>query len=166
MLVWVTSVGRSPFAVVNPLWAAAKQEDYIPGRIYLLKNRAVEDCGNVAKVIKLLKKLVLEFADREAEIKEIYAEETDFQNFMKTIGGILREEKGLGNEVAVDMTPGRKFMSAIAMYSGVGDRVKNRADRVYYLHLDNNIYQNRPYMLIPMVKQKLYDMKKSLKGLK
>jgi len=60
------------------------------------------------------------------------------------------------------MTPGRKFMSAFAMYSGVSKEVRHRADRIYYFHLSDVSYVDKAYPKIPFNKQKLYEMKRSL----
>ncbi|MEM3594406.1 MAG: hypothetical protein QXS27_06735, partial [Candidatus Jordarchaeaceae archaeon] len=59
-----------------------------------------------------------------------------------------------GNEVAVDMTPGRKFMSACAMAAGQ----KYGAAKLYYLHLYNLAYQEKPFVLIPFNQQKLINV--------
>ncbi len=163
MRVWITVVGMSPFAVVNPLWAACRQDNFVPERIYLLVNEKVKKKGNVDRVREILDTLISEFGIR-AEIKEVEAEETDFKRFAETIGGILKEEKQAGSEVAVDMTPGRKFMSAFAMYLGIGESVADKADRVYYLHLIDTSYMDKPYIEIPLPKQELFEMKSYLLG--
>lgn len=166
MKVWLTTVGTSPFAVVNTLWAACKdkEENYVPERIYLIKNEIVERGGHVAKVKKWIEKIVTEFGVEEVEIKEENANEEEFKTFAKTIGNIVKKEKEEGNEIAVDMTPGRKFMSAFVMYLGIGEGVDPKADRVYYLHLTDMSYKDKPYIEIPMPKQKLYEVRNYLLG--
>ena len=49
------------------------------------------------------------------------------------IDSLVREEKSEGNTVAIDMTPGRKFMSAFSMYMGVGLGLKYKADMINML---------------------------------
>jgi CRISPR/Cas system-associated protein Csm6 len=157
--VWVTVVGTSVFAVVNPIWACCRTGDYIPEKVYLIVDKKVRD--NAEKVKNILKVLLSEFG-KSPEIVEKICEETDFKRLISTIGEVIKREKLAGNEVAVDMTPGRKFMSAIMMYSGLGENVEHRADRVYYLHLEERDYTNIPWIKIPIVYQKLYEMKRSL----
>jgi len=43
----------------------------------------------------------------------------------------VRKEKEAGNTIAIDMTPGREFMSAFSMYMGVGGDIKQKADEIY-----------------------------------
>jgi len=161
MKIWLTTVGISPFAVINAIWTACKTGEYVPERIYLIVNKVVEEKGHVDTVKSWIDRILREYGV-EPEIITKYAEETDFGEFAKILGGIVKKEKLEGNEVALDMTPGRKFMSALAMYLGTGSDVKYKADRVYYLHLADNSYQNQPYITIPLTKQKLYEMKNSL----
>ena len=157
--VWVTVVGASVFAVVNPIWACCREEGYIPDKVYLIVDKKVKN--NAEKAKNILSVLISEFG-KNPEIIEIECAETDFKRLISTIGEAIKKEKLAGNEVAVDMTPGRKFMSAIIMYSGIGEDVEVKADRVYYLHLERNEYSDLPWNKIPMVHQKLYEMKRSL----
>jgi len=156
---WVSMVGSSVFAVVNPVWASCRS-GYVPDAVYLLANRKVMD--NLERVEKILRAIISEYG-KEPEIRVIELAETDFRGIASAVGGVIKREKLTGSEVAVDMTPGRKFMSAIMMYSGLGEDVEVKADRVYYLHLEeSNRYSERPWIRIPAVYQNLYDMKRSL----
>jgi hypothetical protein len=56
-------------------------------------------------------------------------------------------------EVAVDVTPGRKFMSAIAFQAGF----QYNAEHVFYLFLDSNEYYGRIYDDIPSTAVDLID---------
>ncbi|HID26950.1 MAG TPA: hypothetical protein EYP22_03835 [Methanosarcinales archaeon] len=161
MKIWLTTIGMSTFAVVNTLWAACKQDNYIPQRVYLVKNDIVESKGKVKEVLDWMKRILKEY-DVDAEFVFIDADENNFKEFAKKIREAVRKEKLDDNEIAIDMTPGRKFMSAFSMYLGLGKDVKYHADLVYYLHLIDMSYKDYPYMQIPMHLQKLYEMKKEL----
>jgi CRISPR/Cas system-associated protein Csm6 len=63
-------------------------------------------------------------------------------------------------EVAVDITPGRKYMSAIAMQSGL----LAGANKIYYLFLSDPQYQDMAFPLIPASKQRLFEMISGQKG--
>ncbi|KCZ73383.1 hypothetical protein ANME2D_00449 [Candidatus Methanoperedens nitroreducens] len=157
MKVWITTVGSSPFAVINTLWAACELEGYVPEKLYLVANGKVEQ---EVKVVNEWTKRIIEAYGEDAIIERIHADEVDFINFSRILSSCITEEKKKGNEVAVDMTPGRKFMSAFSMSNGLAE---NGADRVYYLHLsDVTKYKNRPFIEIPANEQRLYDMKKVL----
>ncbi len=154
MKVWITTVGSSPFAVINTLWAACELEDYVPEKVYLVANKLVE---KEVRVVDEWVRRIIEAYDAAAVIERIYADEVDFINFSQTLSSLITEEKKKGNEVAVDMTPGRKFMSAFSMFNGLA---KDGADRVYYLHLGDVVkYKNRSFIEIPANEQRLYDMK-------
>lgn len=157
MKVWITTVGSSPFAVINTLWAACELDGYVPQKVYLVANGKVE---NEVKVVNDWIERILKGYGSVAIIERIHADEVDFMNFSRILSTRIIEEKKKGNQVAVDMTPGRKFMSAFSMFNGLA---KDGADRVYYLHLgDVTKYKNYSFMEIPANEHKLYDMKKVL----
>ena len=162
MKVWLSTIGMSPFAVINTLWAACKEENFCPERIYLIKNKDVEK--HVDTVKDWIGRILKEYNIEKPEINLVDADETDFKNFASKLGNVVKIEKSAGNEIAIDMTPGRKFMSAFAMYIAVASEVHFKADRIYYLHLLDLSYVNKSYLEIPMTKQKLYEMKSTLRG--
>ncbi len=158
MKVWITIVGRSPFAVVNSVWMACRKGEFIPGRIYLIWNEDVEE---VKRTVERMLEIILQnYGVSEPEViadESVKVREDDFNRFMRVLKEICNEELNEGNEVAIDMTPGRKFMSALAMGLGI-----HKKTSVYYLHLINICYQNKPLVLIPFSLQKLYDMRREL----
>lgn len=157
MKVWITTVGSSPFAVINAMWAACELDNFVPDKVYLVANEKVEK--EVAIVHEWIMKILKAYGAAPV-IERIHADEVDFINFSKILSTRITDEKKNGNEVAVDMTPGRKFMSAFSMFNGLA---KDGADRVYYLHLgDVTKYKNYSFMEIPANEHKLYDMKKVL----
>jgi len=147
--VWITTVGTSVFAVVNPLWAACIHDGFAPERIHLLKNTRVEH--NVPEVRAWLTR-ILKCYGVEPEFVEHEGDEDDMSAFARLLRGVVESEKG--NEIAIDMTPGRKFMSAYAMFAGLMFGVS----KVYYLHLYDLTYQNQAYVLIPFNHQKLVNV--------
>ncbi len=157
MKVWISTVGLSPFAVINTFWAACELEKYVPEKVFLVANGKVE--LELTKVKEWIARIMKAYGT-DAVIERIYADEVDFVNFSRKLSSCISEEKKKGNEVAVDMTPGRKFMSAFSMFNGLA---KDGADRVYYLHLsDVTRYKDKSFIEIPACVQKLYDMKKVL----
>ncbi len=158
MRVWITTVGKSPFAVVNPIWMACREGKFIPDRVYLVWNEDVE--GVKQTVERMLGIILQNYGVPEPEIiadESVKVREDDFNKFKSVISEICNRELNEGNEVVIDMTPGRKFMSALAMVLGLLKKIS-----VYYLHLTDLSYQNKPLVLIPFSTQKLYDMKEEL----
>lgn len=153
MRAYVTTVGTSPEAVFNPLWYLAEAYDWIPDEVYLFWNDDVR--GHLEKVVALIKRLSRAYK-HEISIKA--DESTKFEEsnpvmFRKTVAKVLVGLKRKNYEVVVDITPGRKFMSALLMSSafsvGVGD--------ITYLHLNNWLdYRGKLLFEVPMVKQRLF----------
>ncbi|ALM76270.1 hypothetical protein [Thermococcus barophilus] len=164
MRVWITTVGTSPFAVFNSLWMAIAGDSYYPDKVYLLWNDKVK--GNMEKVRAYIEALAKAYGRTIAIDDTHKVDEEDFRTFTKTLAEIIKREKLEGNEVAIDMTPGRKFMSAFSMYAGIEgvEGGKFKADRVYYLHLRDLSYMNLPLYLIPFSIQELLEMKSELGG--
>jgi len=161
MRVWITTVGKSPFAVVNPIWMVCRRGEFIPERVYLIWNEAVAD---VKKAVENNVRVILRnYGVDEPEIiadESVKVREDDFKRFKEILKRICDKELDEGNEVAIDMTPGRKFMSALSM--GLGFRKNKPVHRVYYLHLADQRYQGEPLIKIPFALQKLYDMRREL----
>lgn len=151
MRVWITTVGENPFAVINTLWAACilEGEEFRPEKVHLIQNERVkENAGTVKNYIKRILGtygINVKFEDHEVD-------EEDIDGFAELFGSIVESERD--NEVAIDMTPGRKFMSAYAMVTGF----KYGVSKLYYLHLYDSSYQNRAFVLIPFNKQRLINL--------
>ncbi|EHP84224.1 hypothetical protein [Methanotorris formicicus] len=168
MKVWITTIGSSPYAVFSTLWFAVVKDSFIPNKIYLLWNNKVEKNKETLKnYIETLSKAY----NINIQINEDYkVNEEDFKTFANALKEIIIKEKKEGNEIAIDMTPGRKFMSAFSMFAGlegVSDgKNKYKCDRVYYLHLRDMGYINYPLFLIPLSLQELHEMKSELTNTK
>ena len=158
MHVWITTVSTSAFAAINTLWAAIGSHDYLPRRVHLLANHELDRAMHVERVANGFR-CVLEAYGVEPEIKVHPFEETDFSSYAGTLGNLVFAEKRRGNTVAIDMTPGRKYMSALSLYLGLGSDVEYNADRVFYHHLSDLSYGGKPYALIPASLPTLYDLK-------
>lgn len=162
MNVWITTAGTSPFAAINSIWAAIIHEDFKPKRIHILANDFVVKKKYLEQVVQGCEHLMNGY-DLSVEIKTHEFEETDFSSYFKRLQALVKEEKMAGNEVAIDMTPGRKYMSAFSMYLGVGEDISHKADRIYYHHLLDLSFGAYPYPLIPSNLRHLYMMNKDRK---
>lgn len=148
---WVTTMSTHPAAVINPLNAACN-EGYIPDRLYFLENPSVT--GIIDEVIEKASTVVEAYADQEPELdRTVLQAENDYLGIVdhfRTAISDTREEDGT---VAVDVTPGRKFMSAIAFQSGI----QFEADHVYYYHVKNTEFYGRVYPDVPRPAGELVD---------
>ena len=69
---------------------------------------------------------------------------------------IEKEKKKNPEKILLDMTPGRKYMSATNIYYGLNE--EQIPIQILYLHRQNFIYQNVPYPLTPINTIELIDM--------
>ena len=156
MRVWITTVGWQPFAVINPLWAACFFKEFIPGKIILLNNghKDPKIRENVKIVIKWYEKILGAYGVEGPLMETCDADENDINKFHRIFERVIMAQKQY--EVAIDMTPGRKFMSSIAMVMAFKKR--DFVKKLYYLHLWGQEYQNLPFIKIPFKNQKLINV--------
>jgi len=163
MKVWISTVGWSPFAVINPLWAACyfKWENFVPEKVILLNNQTQDERvkENYDLVLTWLIKILNEYGISEPIIESVDANESNIKEYSHTFQGVV--EKHINNEIAIDMTPGRKFMSGIAMW--YASQPKSTIAKLYYLHLKDNKYKDAPFIKIPAGSQRLINIKEIMK---
>lgn len=148
---WVTTGSTNPEAVVNPLAAACNEWGYVPERIFLLGNPGVED--RLDRIVDLAETIVEAYGgDPEIERTSLDTE-TDFSAIVDHFQAAIEAARDEGSEVVVDITPGRKFMSAIAFQAGI----RFEADRVAYLHVHSGELFGRVYADLPRSGTTLYD---------
>lgn len=141
-----------PESVVNPLVAGC-EDGYVPSTIRLLSNPTVE--SRLETITDLLSMVVTAYGNSNATV-EITAldHETDFDGIVEHFYEPIRESDE-GDSVAIDVTPGRKFMSAIAFQVGM----KHEATHVYYNHLASEEYFGKVYSTIPRTATELIDFR-------
>ena len=140
---WLTTMSTNPEAVINPL-AAACDDGYCPDELHVLDNPGVSH--QFDDITSMMERVVIEYGGNAPELSITRLdEETDFQRIVDHFHEpITRIQEGEGT-TAVDVTPGRKFMSAIAFQAGM----KFEADHVYYLYISNNRFYGRLYPDVP-----------------
>ena len=162
MNIWISNVSITRFAGVNTLWAAITKDGYIPERVHLLADEVVRQKGHLDQAIADVSTLIKGYG-RPVESITHDIVEIEFMKLAEGLRNIVYDEKQTGNTVAIDMTPGRKYMSAFAMYMGVAKDLTHKADRIYYLHIqDLKQHRGKPFPLIPSSLMTLYDIKKEL----
>jgi uncharacterized protein (DUF2461 family) len=144
-----------PESVVNPLVAAC-EDGYVPTRVELLSNPEVE---SYLEPVEELISTVLTAYDRHDATVEISS--LDHEMDLPAIIDHFKTpvvQRETNDRVAVDITPGRKFMTAIAFQAGM----KYDADHVYYLHLDSEDYFGEVLSTIPRVAYELIDFRERI----
>jgi hypothetical protein len=148
--VWVTNGSTRIAPVVNPL-AAACDHGYVPSDIFILDNPKVEDVTE--SVTTLVKTVVTAHGGEEPEITvETIDDELDFEAIISYLRSSIKAGADAGDEVAVDVTPGRKFWSSISFRAGF----EYDLDHIYYIHVPGE-YFGELYPTIPRTSIKLID---------
>ena len=154
--VWLTTMSTNLEAVVNPLTAAC-EKGFVPDELHVLENPGVSE--KFDDITSMMERVVIEYggADPELSVTSLN-DETDFPGIVNHFREPLTRLQNEEGTAAVDVTPGRKFMSAIAFQSGI----KLHADHVYYFYIANNHFYQRLYPDIPRPEGKLIDFAEEL----
>lgn len=153
---WVTNSSTTLEAIINPLNAAC-DDGFVPSDIYLLENPGVERTVSDAEAV--MTRIVESYRDESPVIHRTELEsDHDFGGILAHFRESIRTVKGAGGEVAVDITPGRKYMSAIAFAAGM----EYGADHVYHFYILNTEFYGQCYPNIPRTAMRLYDFTEEL----
>lgn len=153
--VYITMTGISRWPVLNSLWAAICCKGYAPDKIYLFVTRGRgKDAEELSRWIRLLTESYGKLV--EPIIREI--DEGDFTSSGKKITAVMEEERAAGNEVAIDITPGRKAIISSALLSAWQKQV----DHVFYLYLEDMRNSDNPYPMIPFHLQHFVDLREEV----
>ncbi|MHA1730835.1 MAG: hypothetical protein ACTSU5_02780, partial [Promethearchaeota archaeon] len=157
---WVTTLGWSPMAVVNTIWAFVKQRGLFPSTVCVLFEDKPTIRKNFVETRAWLEELARVYAPRADdapgfdlrevtladESLEVYADALD-----RTVGEL---EAG---EVYLDVTPGRKFMSMLVGAYGLGHQPPVRG--IFYNHLYDSAYLDSPLPHTPRQEYRLRDIR-------
>jgi hypothetical protein len=153
--VYITMTGISMWPVLNSLWAAICCKGYSPDKIYLFVTKGREQ--EARTLSRWISDLTESYGKRVEPItKEI--DEGDFTSSGKKINSVMEEERSAGNEVAIDITPGRKAIISSALLSAWQKQV----DHVFYLYLEDMRNASNPYPMIPLHLQHFVDLKEEV----
>lgn len=163
-IVWLTVIGRSPFAVLNSIWAAIEKKDVYPNKFCLLMTENDPGTEESYKTIRNWLPRILEAHcgikidfDSEDDVFRVPIEENDMLDFRNKVQNYLDIFINGKMQVIIDITPGRKYMSGVLMSAGLNSE---NIYAVYYNHLLLKKYQGDSYPLIPAPENQLYDLLK------
>lgn len=149
--VWITNGSTSIPPVVNPLIAAC-HDGYVPTDIYVLNNPLIADVTDA--VTSLMKTVVTAHGSDEPAITvKTIDEETDFEAITAYLQSAIEDGKEANADIAVDISPGRRFWSVISFQAGITHDVEH----VYYSHVESEAYFGETYPAIPRTAINLID---------
>ena len=141
---WVTTASPTIEAVINPLTAACTEAEYLPDVVRILDNPAVREDSK--RAAELIRNIVEAHSGEEPTVEFVTIDsERDFEDIVAYHRESIQAATDSDTPVAIDVTPGRKFMSAIAFQAGI----QFGADHVYYLYLHSSDYYDRAYPDLP-----------------
>ena len=142
--------------MINPLNPAC-DSGFVPDRLYLLENPGVTE--QVQRALDLIAEITTAYGSNEPEIRLTTLDsEVEFDRISSFFAEAITEVEDYDDEVAVDITPGRKFMSAIAFAAGM----RYEADHVYYFYLTSPDQYGQIYPDMPRTATQLYDFREAL----
>jgi hypothetical protein len=149
--VWITNGSTRVAPVVNPLIAAC-HDGYAPNDIYVLNNPIIDDVTEAAT--SLMKTVVTAHGGDEPSITvETIDEETDFEGITAYVRSAIEAADAANADIAVDISPGRRFWSVISFQAGITHDV----DHLYYSHVKTEEYFGETYPTIPRTAIDLID---------
>ena len=130
--VWITNGSTRIAPVVNPLIAACHDE-YVPTDIYILNNPIIDDVTDAAT--SLMKTVVTAYGGDEPSITvETIDEETDFEAITAYLRSAIKAGTDANADIAVDISPGRRFWSVISFQAGI----RHDVEHIYYSHVETD----------------------------
>jgi len=152
MRVLITMMGRSTWGLFNSVWASIRVWQYLPDKVYILT--AGCDTEHATKAAKMLSILLSEHGSKGEVVTDVVSAE-EVGEIAKAVKEITSKERASGNQVALDVTPGKKATVLGAILSGMA---RNEFDRIFYLYIDSLKNANRPFLEIPMAVQHPHDI--------
>jgi hypothetical protein len=160
MNIYVTLLGRSGWALLNTYYAAV-DGGYTADTVHVFAEEAYKDMvGEIERGLGIIS----EGYGFSPDIKTHVVEGADFAEvageFRETLQTMIEE----GNEVSIDITPGRKILVAAALLSAfeLSSRGGLNVHRVLYLAVTET--QPRPYYEIPFQFQELRNLLDDIEG--
>jgi hypothetical protein len=149
--IWITNGSTRIAPVVNPLIAAC-HDRYVPTDIYVLNNPIIDDVTDAAT--SLMKTVVTAHGGDEPSITiETIDEETDFEAITAYLQSAIETGDDAHADIAVDISPGRRFWSVISFQAGITHDVEH----IYYAHVETEAYFGETYPTIPRTAINLID---------
>jgi len=159
MPTWISTVGLSPYAVINPFWAYCRNFDLYPNKVTLIHTTHQKIEKNYKLCKNGIKEILLVYSTEKFNIEEYPIKSEDIHIYSEKLKDLIEKEGKLledNDYLILDMTPGRKYMSSMNLIYGMADF--QVPIQVLYLHLYDDKFLNFPYQKIPIFKNRLIDI--------
>jgi hypothetical protein len=153
--IWLTNGTPTMPGILNPVTAACDR-GYVPDEVCILSNPGIEE--DVEKAVERMEVIIEAYGGEGHVSTHDLEDETEFRRIIDFYRSRIEAAGSNGDEIAVDFTPGRKFMSAIAFQAGFNFG----ADHVFYFHRKAGGYYGQFYAEIPRTATNLIDFKEAL----
>ncbi len=153
--VYITILGRYVWAMVNTYHAVMREKEFKPDKIYIYTEKSFE---KEAEKGREAMHMINEAYDNISDIEIIAVDDVDFVSAGKQLKDkidMLNDERC---EISLDITPGRKPLVVGALLPAKNSPLNH----VYYLEIADLKDVSKPYMQIPMSKQKLWDFREAV----
>ncbi|MHA1752056.1 MAG: hypothetical protein ACTSYZ_06760, partial [Candidatus Helarchaeota archaeon] len=150
MQVYITTLGRSEWAVINSYYAVVKNKRYYPDLIYIITEDLFQD--RIHKIIDGLNIISNEFGFNP-EYKLTIVKESEFSDAKNKIDIIAKDLENSNNMIAVDITSGRKVLVINILLLIFYSKIK--VQHIFYLAIKTIKGVNKPYEMIPIQIQSL-----------
>ncbi|MDI9644266.1 MAG: hypothetical protein QFX35_03480 [Candidatus Verstraetearchaeota archaeon] len=154
---YMTILGRSCWALVNAYYAAVRQKGYLPETVAIFAE------AGMAQELETVSDAIATISEKyggTTEVTNLTVREGDFIEAGKTIFSMIRSWKDAGDEVAVDITSGRKAL----VVGAITPLCRIEVDHIFYLQIDEIEGASKPFMMIPLGRQKLRDFAEEARG--
>jgi len=118
-----------------------------------VRNRALPAC---VEAIDILAEAYAIPSPRVAMGEATQFDESRPETFLAAVLSCVRQANQRKLPVVIDITAGRKYMSAVLMIVGI--KLKGRVQAIYYNHLKGRQYEQTPFGLVPRPEHQLRDM--------
>ena len=149
--VWITNGSTSIAPIVNSLTAAC-EDGFLPTDIYMLSNPQIDEVTEQATTLMKTIVTAKDGVEPSVTVTEI-EDETDFDEISMYLQSAIEAGQEAGAEIAVDITPGRRFWSVISFRAGLKYDVKH----LVYTHVTSERYFGECYPEIPRTAIELID---------
>ncbi len=163
--VYITMLGRSIWAVLNSYHAVLRKKEFFPDEIVLFAEGKASELllKEITTTVTGLEILSEEFGISPSIRYEVISEcscdldsDDDFVKTVQLINNLIKTRKNEGDQIAVDITPGKKTLVAGTLLP-----IKlSDVDHIFYLSVKETV--PRPYMMIPYQIQQLNDFKEQV----
>ena len=92
---WITTIGTSPFAVINTIWAACKSDEYVPDNVIWIINEQIN--AEVLDSVKDWKsEILIAYGVKKPMINDILIDENDVLGLRDIIYSTIQKSKQMG----------------------------------------------------------------------